>query len=93
MEFSELIKTPKLDGVKLIRPLHKPVDGTLCITSHHVLLSSRKSSSDTNEELWVSINVSKGIPNLKSSWFIIFNDKNIECLIKVNVMCEIKAAT
>lgn len=51
MEFAELILTPKLDGVVMHGPFMKPVDGTLCITGHHLILSSRKEGV---EELWVS---------------------------------------
>lgn len=50
MEFAEVIKTPTLDGVLLHFPLKPPVDGTLCITGHHIILSSRKENS---EELWL----------------------------------------
>ncbi|CAH1776264.1 unnamed protein product [Owenia fusiformis] len=50
MEFVEFIKTPKVDNVTLRRAFHKSVDGTLCITGHHLILSSRK---DNNEELWL----------------------------------------
>ncbi|XP_071855548.1 myotubularin-related protein 9-like isoform X2 [Apostichopus japonicus] len=50
MEFVEFIKTPKLDGVKLHQPFHPPVEGTLCVTGHHVILSSRKANT---EELWL----------------------------------------
>ncbi|XP_013789413.1 myotubularin-related protein 9-like isoform X1 [Limulus polyphemus] len=50
MEFAELIKTPKLDRVTLLRSFHPPVEGTLCITGHHVIFSSRK---DSTEELWL----------------------------------------
>lgn len=50
MEFAELISTPKLDGVKLHSPLSETVDGTLCITGHHLILSSRK---EEKQELWL----------------------------------------
>ncbi|XP_077990034.1 myotubularin-related protein 9-like [Glandiceps talaboti] len=50
MEFVELIKTPKVDGVILRLPFQEPVEGTLCLTGHHLILSSRKSNS---EELWL----------------------------------------
>lgn len=50
MEFAELIITPKLDGVILHSPFAEPVDGTLCITGHHMILSSRK---EDVQELWV----------------------------------------
>jgi myotubularin-related protein 9 len=51
MEFAELILTPKLDGVIMHAPFNKPLDGTLCVTGHHIILSSRKEGV---EELWVS---------------------------------------
>ncbi|XP_072042296.1 myotubularin-related protein 9-like isoform X2 [Amphiura filiformis] len=50
MEFVEFIKTPKVDNVVLHRPFHPPVEGTLCLTGHHLILSSRKTNS---EELWL----------------------------------------
>jgi hypothetical protein len=50
MEFVELILIPKLDGVVMHGPFQKPVDGTLCITGHHLILSTRKEGV---EELWV----------------------------------------
>ncbi|KAL1132090.1 hypothetical protein AAG570_010048 [Ranatra chinensis] len=50
MEFAELILTPKLDGVVMHSPFQKPMDGTLCVTGHHIILSSRKEGA---EELWL----------------------------------------
>lgn len=51
MEFADLIPIPKLDGVTLSGACYKsPVDGTLCMTGHHLILSSRKQGV---EELWV----------------------------------------
>lgn len=50
MEFAELISTPKLDGVTLHSSLGEPVDGTLCITGHHLILSSRREGV---QELWL----------------------------------------
>lgn len=50
MDFAELIITPKLDGVILHNPGLEPIDGTLCITGHHMILSSRK---EDVQELWV----------------------------------------
>lgn len=50
MEFAELISTPKLDGVILHTTSNEPVDGTLCITGHHLILSSRREGV---QELWV----------------------------------------
>lgn len=51
MEFVEFIRTPKVDGVTLYRPNAEPVEGTLCITGHHLILSSRQNHK---EEMWVS---------------------------------------
>lgn len=50
MEFMEYISVPKLDGVTLYRANQLPIEGTLCITAHHLILSSRQ---DQSEELWV----------------------------------------
>uniref|UniRef100_A0A6I8N306 Myotubularin-related protein 9 n=1 Tax=Ornithorhynchus anatinus TaxID=9258 RepID=A0A6I8N306_ORNAN len=50
MEFAELIKTPRADNVVLHRPLYPAVEGTLCLTGHHLILSSRQ---DNTEELWL----------------------------------------
>ncbi|TRY62491.1 hypothetical protein DNTS_033290, partial [Danionella cerebrum] len=50
MEFAELIKTPRVDGVVLHRPFMPKVEGTLCLTGHHLILSSRQ---DNTEELWL----------------------------------------
>lgn len=50
MEFIELILINKLDGVILKYPHHDNVDGTVCITGHHLILSSRKEGV---HELWV----------------------------------------
>ncbi|XP_010881417.2 myotubularin-related protein 9 [Esox lucius] len=50
MEFAELIKTPRVDGVVLRRPFQPTVEGTLCLTGHHLILSSRQ---DNTEELWL----------------------------------------
>uniref|UniRef100_A0A2M3Z678 Putative phosphatidylinositol 3-phosphate 3-phosphatase myotubularin mtm1 n=1 Tax=Anopheles braziliensis TaxID=58242 RepID=A0A2M3Z678_9DIPT len=51
MEFAELILTPKLDGVLLYDQLsERPVDGTLCITGHHLILSTRQEGA---QELWL----------------------------------------
>lgn len=51
MEFAELIRTPKLDGVLLYEQLKRePIDGTLCITGHHLILSTRKEGA---RELWL----------------------------------------
>ncbi|CAG0912921.1 unnamed protein product [Notodromas monacha] len=50
MEFADIIRVPKVDKVVLHRAFHASVDGTLCITGHHLILSSRRESQ---EELWI----------------------------------------
>ncbi|PZC87228.1 hypothetical protein B5X24_HaOG201464 [Helicoverpa armigera] len=50
MEFIELIHINKLDGVILKYPHQDNVDGTVCITGHHLILSSRKEGV---HELWL----------------------------------------
>lgn len=52
MEFIELIHINKLDGVILKYPHQETVDGTVCITGHHLILSSRKEGV---HELWVCL--------------------------------------
>lgn len=49
MEFG----TPNVDNVVMHGSFGKTFEGTLCVTEHHVLLSSR---TEPNEELWVSYN-------------------------------------
>lgn len=53
MELGDLILIPKLDNVALIDKTdgsNKCRDGTLCISSHHLLWSSRQ---DVGQELWL----------------------------------------
>ncbi|CAH0558241.1 unnamed protein product [Brassicogethes aeneus] len=50
MDFVDHIATPKLDGVILHSPLQEAIDGTLCVTGHHLILSSRK---EDVQELWL----------------------------------------
>ncbi|XP_071116669.1 myotubularin-related protein 9-like isoform X2 [Haliotis cracherodii] len=50
MEFADFIKIPMVDGVIMRRPFEGSVEGTLCVTGHHLILSSRK---DQREELWL----------------------------------------
>ena len=66
MEFVDFIKSPMIDNVKLVRNGVPTVDGTLCITGHHLLLSSR---STQKEELWVQNT------NLIQLTFIILNTR------------------
>ncbi|GAB6019226.1 Carrier protein, mitochondrial [Chamberlinius hualienensis] len=48
MEFAEVIKTPKVDNV-ILQFAGTTIEGTLCITGHHLIISSRKG----NEEFWL----------------------------------------
>lgn len=51
MEFADLIKVTRVDNVILKRSFHEPLEGTLCITGHHLILSSRREDA---QELFVS---------------------------------------
>jgi len=42
-----------VDNVILRRSLMPTIEGTLCITGHHLILSSRKEEA---QELWVNFN-------------------------------------
>ncbi|XP_074073798.1 myotubularin-related protein 9-like isoform X2 [Macrotis lagotis] len=50
MEFSELIRTGRAEALLLPGPGQPPVRGTLCITSHHLLLSDGHGSPS---DLWL----------------------------------------
>ncbi|KAK8753280.1 hypothetical protein OTU49_003661, partial [Cherax quadricarinatus] len=50
MEFAELIRISRCDRVMLHRPHHPVLDGTLCITGHHLIASAR---AEEHEELWL----------------------------------------
>lgn len=53
MEFSELILIPKVDGVVLTERTNEKqpsLEGTLCLSGHTLLLSSRQ---DLKKELWL----------------------------------------
>lgn len=52
MEFMEGLATPNLDNIVLHGSFGKKIEGTLCITGHQIILSSR---TVRNEELWVRI--------------------------------------
>lgn len=52
MEFADLILSSKIDNVTLHSPHNRPLDGILCITGHHLIVSSRK---EGGQELWVKI--------------------------------------
>ncbi|KAM9175730.1 myotubularin-related protein 9-like isoform 2-T2 [Mergus octosetaceus] len=73
MEFSELIKTATVESVLLAGTGLPPVRGTLCITSHHLLLSSCPGGDGQpgTVELWLLIRnvdaVEKRVQNL--GWY------------------------
>ncbi|XP_019403357.1 PREDICTED: myotubularin-related protein 9-like isoform X2 [Crocodylus porosus] len=73
MEFSELIKTAKVENVLLSCPGVPAIKGTLCITSHHLLLSSQPGGEGDQGtvELWLLIRnvdaVEKSVQNL--GWY------------------------
>ncbi|KAH9491937.1 Myotubularin- protein 9 [Bulinus truncatus] len=50
MEFVEFIKTPMVNNVTLRRPFTSDMEGTLCVTGHHLIISSRR---ENHEELWL----------------------------------------
>ncbi|XP_063863247.1 myotubularin-related protein 9-like isoform X1 [Scylla paramamosain] len=50
MEFAELIRISRCDRVMLHRPHHRVLDGTLCITGHHLIVSAH---GEEPEELWL----------------------------------------
>ncbi|KAL3282217.1 hypothetical protein HHI36_005411 [Cryptolaemus montrouzieri] len=52
MEFAELITTPNLDRVILQDPSNNTIEGTLCITGHHLILSSRNDTIPA-QEIWL----------------------------------------
>lgn len=52
MEFAEFIRTPRVEKVTLYRANTPPLEGTLCVTGHHLILSRRQ--DDDEEELWVT---------------------------------------
>lgn len=59
MDFCDLIQTPKIDTVILHRQLKQPIQGTLCLTFSHIIVSARKesdfegNSKEDNNEIWV----------------------------------------
>jgi len=55
MEFAELIKTTRVDNVILRKMGGNLIEGTLCLTSHHLIFSSRVSESDEILILYMSI--------------------------------------
>ncbi|XP_041096632.1 myotubularin-related protein 9 isoform X2 [Polyodon spathula] len=78
MEFSELIKTANVDNVVLKQPFRPPVRGTLCVTSHHLLLSSR--DGDTMELLLLLRNIDAVEKRFVSSGTITIKCKDLRIL-------------
>lgn len=52
MEFAELIASPNIDRVILQDSFNKIIEGTLCITGHHLILSSRNENQPA-QEVWL----------------------------------------
>lgn len=50
MEFAHLIKSPRVEKVVVHRPFHKPIEGALCITGHHLIFSA---GGENPDEVWV----------------------------------------
>lgn len=46
MEFVEYIKSPRIDQVSLRRRGRAYLEGTLCVTGHHLIFSSRTEHKD-----------------------------------------------
>ena len=61
MEFVEYIKSPRIEKVSLRRRGRSYLEGTLCVTGHHLIFSSR---TDHKDELIVRLLV---------PFFILFN--------------------
>ncbi|KAM4701373.1 myotubularin-related protein 9-like isoform 2-T2 [Discoglossus pictus] len=57
MELSEFIQTPQVEDVRVTCPLMPPMTGTLCVTSHYLLLSAVPGDDKVQEggrsELWI----------------------------------------
>ena len=52
MEFAEYILTSKVNKVAITIPPNTELEAVICITGHHLIISSRK---DGAEEIWVSL--------------------------------------
>eukprot|EP00795_Rhopilema_esculentum_P008507 gene8507-14507_t len=75
MEFAELIKTTRVDNVILRRQSSSLVEGTLCLTSHHLIFSSRVSEKDELMLLYMAIeDVQKKIAGYNGTINIICKD-------------------
>nr|CAD7396809.1 unnamed protein product [Timema cristinae] len=80
MEFFDMIPIPMLDGVVMHAPFRNTVDGTLCISSHHLILSSRKEGV---EELWMlhrNIDLVERRPNGLSGGNIVIKCKDFRVI-------------
>ncbi|XP_068124972.1 myotubularin-related protein 9-like [Hyperolius riggenbachi] len=55
MELSHFIQSSQVENVRLYQPLKPPVTGTLCVSSHHLLLSASPLEGKIQEkcELWL----------------------------------------
>jgi hypothetical protein len=61
MEFMDWIEIPRVDNIKLTRQIFDTIqnqlvtqtlDGAICLTSHHLIFSSKSNKKD--EEIWVN---------------------------------------
>jgi len=50
MEFADLIYAPKLESAVLVCPFCVKIEGSLCITGHHLIASSK---TEDNSEILV----------------------------------------
>ena len=99
MEFVDLIKTHMVKTVTLHRPFTPVLEGTLCITGHHLIISSR--SDNHAEELWLLHNNidsvekklvgSGGYLTLKCKDFLVFHLKIPSAEDCINVAQTVEA--
>ena len=81
MEFAEFIKINKLDRVIVTQPFKDSVEGSVCITGHHFIFSSRK---EVNDELWVSLLIPGLAYGLILSLILVSNSYCIDLLMPLN---------
>ena len=80
MEFAEFIKINKLDRVVVTQPFKDPVEGSVCITGHHFIFSSRR---EVNDELWVSLLIPGLAYGITLSLILVSNSYFIDLLMQL----------
>ncbi|BES97377.1 Myotubularin-like phosphatase domain [Nesidiocoris tenuis] len=81
MEFIDLILVPKLDNVVFSAPFQKPLEGTLCITGHHILLSARSEIHDEQVLLHDNVDcIEKKSTNNSPGGFITLKCKDLRII-------------